>query len=262
MISEEDREGGGSSVIKMLTDLSFPQYQKTDQQHHFAQPPDFHEAVGPGEGAAAGFVDRSTESREAMTLLALSHTPGEHRLYQAMLVEVVRAQTRVGTFSVRSLMTLTGLRSYSTIRRGLAGLIKKLSIEHQRVAGVPLTAERRMGVYLIFSPQEIFARRVAAGLMPYPQEMQAYQGNTAYGVAMGRVIARHDLSRREAQVALCCAEGLTNAEIGEKLYISEETVKFHLRHIFTKFRVKRRAELVSLLFRQETQYGVVTEPRA
>jgi len=46
---------------------------------------------------------------------------------------------------------------------------------------------------------------------------------------------------------LCCAEGLTNAEIGARLLITEQTVKFHLRNIFVKFGVKRRAELISRL---------------
>jgi len=248
-ISEEDREGQESSVPKMFTDFSFPHYQKTDPLSPRGR------LVDRDDGAD-GLFERPTESREAMTLLALSHTPAEHRLYQAMWAEVTRAGTRVGTFSVRSMMTLTGLRSYSTIRRGLAGLIKKLSIEHQKVAGHPATSERRMGVYLVYCPEEIFARRLAAGLMPYPREVQAYQGNTAYRLAMGRVIEQHDLSRREAQVALCCAEGLTNAEIGEKLYISEETVKFHLRHVFIKFKVKRRTELVSLLLRQNAEHEV------
>jgi DNA-binding CsgD family transcriptional regulator len=52
------------------------------------------------------------------------------------------------------------------------------------------------------------------------------------------------LSRREAQVALCCVEGLTNAEIGLRLLVTEQTVKFHLRNIFVKFGVKRRGELI------------------
>jgi len=44
-------------------------------------------------------------------------------------------------------------------------------------------------------------------------------------------------------------EGLTNAAIGTRLQVSEQTVKFHLRNIFVKFGVKRRAELVSRMFR-------------
>ena len=70
------------------------------------------------------------------------------------------------------------------------------------------------------------------------------------GQAVRRVIDVGSLSRREAQVALCCAQGLTNAEIGIRLQVSEQTVKFHLRNIFVKFGVKRRAELVSRLFRE------------
>lgn len=252
MISKEKLEGQDGSALKLFTEPSFPQLRGAADGH--AQ----HQPHSKGVGADS-FLDKSAESRESMTLLALSHTPAEHRLFLAMLDEVAEAGTRVGTFSVRSLMTLTKLRSYSTIRRGLGGLIQKLSIEHQKVAGGRPTMERRTGVYLIFSPEEIFARRRAAGLVPYPVEAQAYQDNTAYRLAMGRVIERHDLSRREAQVALCCAEGLTNAEIGEKLYICEETVKFHLRHIFTKLKVKRRTELVSLLLRRDAEHPTAVE---
>jgi DNA-binding CsgD family transcriptional regulator len=61
----------------------------------------------------------------------------------------------------------------------------------------------------------------------------------------------YNLSRREAQVALCCAEGLTNAEIGARLFVTEQTVKFHMRHLFVKFGVKRRGELISRLLRHE-----------
>jgi hypothetical protein len=42
-------------------------------------------------------------------------------------------------------------------------------------------------------------------------------------------------------------EGLSNAEIGRRLQISEQTVKSHLRRVFDKFGVKRRTELVSRL---------------
>ena len=56
-----------------------------------------------------------------------------------------------------------------------------------------------------------------------------------------------NLSRREAQVALACAEGMTNSEIGRRLSIGEQTVKFHLRNIFAKFGVRRRTELISRL---------------
>ena len=182
---------------------------------------------------------------EQMALLTLSHTPLEHQVYWAMLNEVTATQTRVGVFSARVLMMLTGLNSFSAIRRARAGLIRKLSIEPHRVAGDSNPPHRHETVYLVFSPEEIFMRRRDAGLEPYPREVKAHEVSAAFGQVIERVLERHNLSRREAQVAFCCAEGLTNAEIGKRLSISEKTVKFHMRHIFIKFGVKRRAELLS-----------------
>ena len=77
--------------------------------------------------------------------------------------------------------------------------------------------------------------------------MQVKEGNQFFERAIKRVVANNNLSRREVQVALCCVEGLTNAEIGNRLSVGEQTVKFHLRHIFIKFGVKRRTELISRL---------------
>jgi len=97
------------------------------------------------------------------------------------------------------------------------------------------------------SPEDILARRQAMGVEMYPREVRLREGNQFFERAIRRVVANNMLSRREAQVALCCVEGLTNAEIGNRLGVGEQTVKFHLRHIFIKFGVKRRAELISRL---------------
>lgn len=188
---------------------------------------------------------------KAMAILTLSHTPAEHKVYQVMLAEATTAKTRVCAFSTRQLMTLSQLPNYSAIRRGINGLINKLSIENYEVAGDGIL-RRHASVYLIFSPEEILSRRAAADLSDHAKKFQAHTNNKAYAQAVERVSKRYDLSRREAQVALCCAEGLTNTEIGERLYISEQTVKFHLRHIFIKYGLKRRTELVSRLLTQES----------
>lgn len=196
-----------------------------------------------------GEIRERASHDQSMAQLALSHTVVEHRLYSAMLAEMLAVGTRVGSFSTRRLMKLTGINGYSTIRRGLLGLLNKLSIERQKVAGDNGTA-RLATVYLIFSPEEILARRRSAGLPAYPHEVQDHEGSVPFGRAIQRVVEVNNLSRREAQVALCCADGLTNAQIGTKLSVSEQTVKFHLRNIFSKFGVKRRTELVSRLLMQ------------
>ena len=136
----------------------------------------------------------------------------------------------------------------SNVRRGVIGLVNKLSIERQRVAGHN-GGHQPLLVYLVFTPEEILERRRAVGLPAYPKGLENEHGTGTLGRVVKRVLDVETLSRREAQVALCCAQGLTNAEIGTRLQVSEQTVKFHLRNIFVKFGVKRRAELVSRLFR-------------
>ena len=51
------------------------------------------------------------------------------------------------------------------------------------------------------------------------------------------------LSDREKQVVQLVAQGYRNKEIGEKLFISEQTVKNHLHNIFDKLGVSDRLEL-------------------
>ncbi len=60
-----------------------------------------------------------------------------------------------------------------------------------------------------------------------------------------RAPAATALSRRETEVLALVARGLTNAEIGKALFISETTVKTHLLRIFTKLGVSDRTAAVT-----------------
>src|SRR5439155_26893236 len=51
------------------------------------------------------------------------------------------------------------------------------------------------------------------------------------------------LTRAERDVALLAAEGLTNAEIGQRLFISPRTAKAHLAHIYAKLGITSRRQL-------------------
>jgi DNA-binding NarL/FixJ family response regulator len=52
------------------------------------------------------------------------------------------------------------------------------------------------------------------------------------------------LSDRELEVLKCMADGLTTQKMAGQLFISENTVKTHVRHIFEKLEVSNRAEAV------------------
>ncbi|HEX9123111.1 MAG TPA: response regulator transcription factor [Actinomycetota bacterium] len=56
--------------------------------------------------------------------------------------------------------------------------------------------------------------------------------------------ARPKLTSREVEIVRLLARGLTNREIGQASFISESTVKFHLRNIMSKLEVRRRTEVV------------------
>jgi DNA-binding CsgD family transcriptional regulator len=192
-----------------------------------------------------GEKSEHAENSRVLALVALSHTPVEHRIYLAMLAAFSENGNLEG-FTARRVMVLSGIRSLSTVRRGLDGLMVKLSIERRAKKNSQGTRAQASS-YRVFQPDEIIVRRrhlgaVAAGL---PENGPGRPH--LFDRAIKRVAENTRLSRREAQVALCCVEGLTNAEIGKRLEVSEQTVKFHLRHVFIKFAVKRRAELISRL---------------
>ena len=198
-----------------------------------------------------------TTSQGAIALLALSHSPVEQALYEALRAATCGDNAScVGSLSLRRLLELTRLGSFTTLRRARAGLVAKLSIDCKRVASDDGGEEQAGSFYLVYGPEEIFERRRVAGIEPYPKEYKSHARGAGFVPALERVANGYDLSRREAQVALCCAEGLTNAEIGDRLCITEQTVKFHMRHLFIKFGVRRRGELISRLLRHEDGVGV------
>ncbi|GAA4928545.1 helix-turn-helix transcriptional regulator [Actinoplanes utahensis] len=89
------------------------------------------------------------------------------------------------------------------------------------------------------------ARPLADEIIAVAQRYRVTLGEDAQSLPAGPERAADELSTltgREREVLAAVAEGLTNREIGELLFISERTVGVHLGHIFDKLQVRSRVQ--------------------
>ena len=93
----------------------------------------------------------------------------------------------------------------------------------------------------------LLSAAAARGMMPayagrlltaFAAEKQVREGAVAESLLV-------PLSRRELEVLRLLAEGLSNQEMGERLFLALDTIKGHNRRIFEKLEVKRRTEAIA-----------------
>lgn len=68
--------------------------------------------------------------------------------------------------------------------------------------------------------------------------------------ARGEPRPRDDLTEREREVLQFAAQGATNRDIAARLFITENTVKYHMKHILDKLHLRNRAEAAAYAARQ------------
>ena len=97
---------------------------------------------------------------------------------------------------------------------------------------------------------ELLTEAAVRGIMPayvdqllaaFKTEGQKHQGEAFQ--SPGSLV--EPLSPRELEVLQLIAQGLSNDEIGKRLFLALDTVKGHNRRIFDKLQVQRRTEAVA-----------------
>jgi len=68
--------------------------------------------------------------------------------------------------------------------------------------------------------------------------------STTEGTINETKIADLGITEREYEILIKISEGLSNKEIGERLFISESTVKTHLSNLYSKLDAKRRTQAI------------------
>jgi DNA-binding NarL/FixJ family response regulator len=58
------------------------------------------------------------------------------------------------------------------------------------------------------------------------------------------------LTAREREILQLLADGLSNADVAQRLFISQETVKSHVRHILAKLEADTRTQAVAIALRE------------
>lgn len=124
--------------------------------------------------------------------------------------------------------------SYSLLQMGAKGLLTYEESREQLTRALPLVANGGFWV----------PRAVLSGFV------DSILGGTQSRRLKADTSA--DLSRREQEVLGSLLENLANKEIGNKLNISERTVKFHVSNLLSKFGVRRRADLILLCYQKRS----------
>jgi len=117
---------------------------------------------------------------------------------------------------------------YETLRAGASGFVLKDDPPEQLLAAIRIVA----GGDALLSPG--ITKRVIKQFTRIPQPTPPKKLD--------------DLTERELDVFRLIAGGLSNAEIGRELYISDTTVKTHITHILQKLNLRDRVQAVVLAY--------------
>jgi DNA-binding NarL/FixJ family response regulator len=177
-------------------------------------------------------------SRPDMTIAAQAATGAEAvEMYRLHRPDVVLMDLRLPDMS--GIDALVRIRAEFTNARVIMLTTFEGDVEIQRA----LKAGAR-GYLLKSSPPEELVqaiRHVHVGKKGIPTQVAAH---------LAEHMSDEDLTEREVEVLRHVAEGRRNRDIAEQLFISEETVKVHIKHIMDKLGASDRTQAVAIAVRR------------
>jgi DNA-binding CsgD family transcriptional regulator len=87
----------------------------------------------------------------------------------------------------------------------------------------------------------------AIGMEAFAERARKELAATGENARKRAVDARDDLTAQERHIARLARDGLSNPDIGARLFLSPRTVEWHLRNVFTKLGIQSRRELANAL---------------
>jgi two-component system, NarL family, response regulator NreC len=120
---------------------------------------------------------------------------------------------------------------FQTLRAGAAGYMLKEAADTDLISAIRVVSSGRF--YLSPSAQSML-------VSDYLQRVHTGEERDSYSA----------LTEREREILKLVAEGYTNSQIGERLFISPKTVDTHRTHIMDKLNLHSRAELVKYAMRR------------
>jgi DNA-binding NarL/FixJ family response regulator len=141
---------------------------------------------------------------------------------------------------------------YRALRAGASGFLLKDASSDQLVEAIR-TVYRGQAILAPEITRAVISRYAAVdrsgrGHLTQAVDPLMFEGGSSAGRPQPAAVALSVLTDRELEVLVLVAEGLSNREIGRRVFVSEGTVKTHVSNILAKTARHSRVQLVGLAY--------------